>query len=391
MNALRPDTEADVVEIVRQAIADRVPLAPRGLGSKAGLGRPVEHQALDLSALTGVIAYEPEELVLTVRAGTPVAEVEALLAAQNQHLAFEPIDLAPLYGTGPGSIGGLLAANLAGPRRISAGGVRDHVLGIRAVSGKGEAFKAGGRVVKNVTGYDLPRGLCGSHGTLAVFTEVTLKVMPRPETVSTLCLFGLDDVSAVAALCRAMGSPQDVSGAAHLPLAVASRFGYQTSVTLIRVEGFEASVRARMQALVTACDTSATFEVVSSEASATLWRHVRNAEGVLFDPLKAIWRVSVAPTAGPAVAATLPGVEIVYDWSGGLLWLAVDPHDDAGTARLRSAIAACGGGHATLMRAPEDVRHQVPVFEPQSPVLVALSTRLKAEFDPAGILNPGRI
>ena len=209
-----------VVEAVAWAAAEEQPLEIIGCGSKRGLGRPVQAaNSLDLSGLSGITLYEPEELVLSARAGTKLSQIEAALEEQNQMLAFEPANLAPLLGdeAGEASIGGVLACNLSGPRRIKAGAARDHFLGVESASGRGELFKSGGRVVKNVTGYDLCKLLCGSYGTLAVMTDVTVKVLPRPEKTYSVLLLGLDDATAVQAMSRALGSPHEVSGAAHLP------------------------------------------------------------------------------------------------------------------------------------------------------------------------------
>src|SRR5687767_3416806 len=219
----KPANADEVRDVVAWAAAEERPLEIIGHGSKRGVGRPVQAEhTLDLSGLAGITLYEPEELVLSACAGTPLREIELLLKQRGQMLAFEPMDFGPLFGRarGRGTIGGVLAANASGPRRLKAGAARDHVLGIHAVSGRGEAFKSGGRVVKNVTGYDLSKGLAGSWGTLAVVTDVTFKVLPRPEAVATLVIAGLDDARAVTTLCEAMGTPWEISGAAHLPEAV---------------------------------------------------------------------------------------------------------------------------------------------------------------------------
>src|SRR5579872_1177485 len=208
---------------------------------------------LDLSALSAVKSYEPNELIITVEAGAPLADVKSLIDSKSQRFAFEPMNTAPLLGTPErGTIGGMLGAGLAGPRRIQAGGARDHLLGAQAISGFGDTFKAGGKVVKNVTGYDLCKLLAGSWGTLSVVTEVTLKVMPRPECERTLVLRGLDDVTANRAMTAALGSPFDVSGAAHVPKSALrdstpglGRLGSpQNAVTLLRLEGIAVSARS---------------------------------------------------------------------------------------------------------------------------------------------------
>jgi glycolate oxidase FAD binding subunit len=387
----RPASTEDVRAAVAEAMAAGRPLAPRGHGSKAGLGHPVEHSVLDLSGLSGVTLYEPEELVLSAGAGTPLDEIVQLLDQRGQELAFEPPETSLLWGEeGAGTLGGLMMSALSGPRRIKAGAVRDHVLGVTAVSGRGEIFKAGGRVVKNVTGYDLARALTGSFGTLAVLTEITLKVLPKAETEASLVLAGLDPVRAVEALCLAMGAPVDVSGAAHLPLG--STAGVPDGATVIRLEGVHPSVESRFDLLAGLLRPFGAAEKLPEHGSRRLWRAVRDLEPVAAAPFDVIWRVSVQPTAGPRVAASSGATPLLYDWSGGLVWLGTEADRSVDAARtIRAAVEADGGGHATLMRGPDALRRRVPVFHPQPAPLAALSRRLKAAFDPAGILNPGRM
>ncbi len=409
--ALRPTTPAEVVDIVAQAAANETPLEVLGQGSKRGLGRPVQAaQQLDLSGLGGITLYEPNELVLTCGAGTPLAAIEAALREKDQQLAFEPADLSPLYGGAPGAgtIGGVLSCNLAGPRRLKAGAARDHFLGFKAVSGRGEAFQAGGRVVKNVTGYDLCKLMAGAHGTLAVLTEVTVKVLPAPEKSRTVLLYGLDDAGAILALSRAVNSPHEVSGAAHLPAAVAARSavdfvaGSGRAVTAIRVEGPGPSVEHRCAALRRDLEEFGPSEELHSMRSARLWQELRDAASLLPDPTRLIWRLSVPPAAGAQVMTEIISpprdggrtpsatADYYFDWGGGLIWLALHPSDDASAALIRSAVAR-HGGHATLLRAPAATRLAVPVFEPQSAPLAALARRVKDAFDPRRILNPGRM
>jgi glycolate oxidase FAD binding subunit len=397
MTSERPATAADVAASVAEAARSRAPLSIAGLGSKAQLGAPWNAaRRLDLSALAGITMYEPEELVLSAMAATPLETIEALLAAHGQELAFEPMSFGPLYGSGPGSLGGCLMTNLSGPRRIKAGAARDHVLGVKGVNGRGEIFKAGGAVVKNVTGYDLSRGLAGSYGTLAIVTELTFKVLPRAETVATLLLSGLAPKAAVEALCAAMGAPADVSGAAHLPAFAARTLGFPASATLLRLEGFAPSVADRFERLAARLRPFASAERLDAAASVGLWRAIRDVAPLARAPEKIIWKISVAPTAGAHVAATIDKVypgDALFDWSGGLVWVALEPDcaPDAGAELIRGAIAVQGGGHATLVRAPDDIRAATRVFQPQPPALRALSRRLKAEFDPSGILEPGRM
>jgi glycolate oxidase FAD binding subunit len=399
---LKPATPEQVTEAVAQAVADETPLEIVGQGTKRGLGRPVQAaRQLDLSGLSGITSYEPSELVLTCLAGTPLAAIERALAEKNQQLAFEPPDLAPLYGdaTGSGTIGGVLACNLSGPRRLQAGAARDHFLGFAAVSGRGEAFRAGGRVVKNVTGYDLCKLMAGSYGTLAALTEVTLKVLPAAEKTRTVLLQGLDDAAAIRAMTQALASPHEVSGAAHLPAAVAARSSVAYvaktggAVTAIRVEGPGPSVEHRCAALWQELAAYGASEELHSLNSRTLWREVRDVAPLLPDATRILWRLSVAPASGAAVIKAIDSrqADHFYDWGGGLIWLARAPSPDAGEPGIRAAVARHGGGHAALMRAPDATRLAVPVFEPQAAALAALSGRVKESFDPRRILNPGRM
>jgi glycolate oxidase FAD binding subunit len=302
------------------------------------------------------------------------------------------MDYGPLLGTsGGGTIGGMLAANLSGPRRIKAGAARDHFLGFTAVSGRGETFKSGGRVVKNVTGYDLCKVLAGSWGTLAVMTDVTVKVLPRAETEETVLVLGLGDAAAAKAMSAAMGSANDVSGAAHFPAAVASRVtqaGAGRAVTALRVEGVAPSVAHRVAALEALLKTERLGKL-GEAASRSFWKAVRDVKALAGDD-RSLWRISAAPTRGHEIAAAMGEGAYYNDWAGGLIWLALPRSDDAGATRVRRAVAATGG-HATLIRAPAAVRAAVPVFAPQNDGVAALTRRIKESFDPQGVLNAGRM
>jgi glycolate dehydrogenase FAD-binding subunit len=400
-DALKPRDAKDVEAAVQWALAEGKALELAGQGSKRAIGRPAQTDlTLDLSALAGVTLYEPEELVLSAKAGTPIAEVEALVASKGQQLAFEPMDYGGILGgaTGRGTIGGVLAANLAGPRRIKAGAARDHFLGFSAVSGRGETFKSGGRVVKNVTGYDLCKVIAGSWGTLAAMTDVTIKVLPRPETEATVLIRGLAPASAVEAMTVAMGSACDVSGAAHLPAAVAARIpevaGAGGAVTVLRLEGFSPSVAHRRRTLEALVRPFGEVSTVDEPISRPLWQAVRDAAPFAAgrDP-RPLWRISTVPDRGAELGAMIAReapAQMLYDWAGGLIWLALDPSDDAGAAHVRRAVAAIGG-HATLIRAPAAVRAAIDVFAPQDAAVAALTRRVKESFDPKGVLNPGRM
>jgi glycolate oxidase FAD binding subunit len=389
-DALQPGSAAELAAAIVQSDG---PLEIVGRGSKRGLGRPVNAgRRLDLSRLAGISLYEPEELVLTVGAGTRLAEVERALADRRQMLAFEPPDLGPLYGgpAGEGTIGGMLACNLAGPRRVKAGSARDHFLGCLAVNGQGEIFKTGGRVVKNVTGYDLCKLLAGSFGTLAAMAEVTLKVLPAPEDIETLLLAGLDDAAAVAAMSRALGSAAEVSAAAHLPAGLAGVAGGEAgrSLTLLRLEGTAGSVADRRAQL--AKEFGGEGAMLDAVRSAEAWRALRDV-APFHGTAEVVWRLSVPPAAGAEVVRAIGRAgRHFYDWGGGLIWLALPAEGDAGAARIRGAISATGG-HATLMRAPLALRAAIDVFQPQAPSLAALARRVKASFDPRGRLNRGRM
>lgn len=401
-DTLRPRDAKDVAQAVEWAAGEGKTLEIVGIGSKRRIGRAAQWDlTLDLSGLTGVTLYEPEELVLSARAGTPVSEIEALIGSKGQELAFEPMDCGPLFGAGAnkGTLGGVLAANVAGPRRIKSGAARDHFLGVSAVSGRGETFKSGGRVVKNVTGYDLCKVLAGSWGTLAAMTDVTVKVLPRAETEETLIAFGLDERTAVKAMAAALGSPADISGAAHMPAGVAPQVAGAAaagrSVTALRIEGVGPSIAARRAGLEALLKPYGELIAISERASRPLWQAVRDVTPFepASGPVPPLWRISTAPSRGPEIVAQVTAqceAAALYDWGGGLVWMQISGRADAGAHVVRRATAACGG-HATLYRADAAVRASVDVFEPQALALAALTRRVKEGFDPKGILGPGRM
>jgi glycolate oxidase FAD binding subunit len=384
---------------VRWALGNDRALELSGQGSKRAIGRPSQTDlTLDLTGLSGVTLYEPAELVLSAKAGTPLAEIEALLEENSQQLAFEPMDYGPLLGGegGQGTLGGVIAANLSGPRRIKAGAARDHFLGFTAVTGRAETIKSGGRVVKNVTGYDMCKVLAGSWGTLAAMTDVTIKVLPKAEAEATVIVEGLDDARACAAMAAAMGSSCDVSGAAHLPDHMASYFGglpKPQAATALRLEGFAPSVTHRKEALAKLMKAFGPVALLDEKNSRTLWQSVRQVQPFATDAIRQrpLWRISCPPSKGHEIAAAItPAAQMFYDWAGGLIWLAMPFSDEPDAASIRSAIKKVDG-HATLIRAPAAVRASVDVFEPQDAGLRALNKRVKEAFDPKGVLNPGRM
>jgi glycolate oxidase FAD binding subunit len=399
VTTFNPTTADEALEAVRWAVSEEAPLEVLGHGSRRGIGRPAQTEhSIDLSGMTGVTLYEPEELVLSARAGTPLAEIEALVASRGQELAFEPMDHGPLLGgtAGGGTIGGVLATNACGPRRLKAGAARDHILGIHAVSGRGEAFKSGGRVVKNVTGYDLSKVMAGSWGTLAVVTDLTFKVLPAAETEATLVLRGLSEAEAVAAMAEAMGSSGEVAGAAHLPESVTGSVLAGAlkgrGATLLRLEGFGPSVDYRFGRLASLLAAHGSSERLEEAPSRTLWREIRDCMPFADGTDRPVWRISMTPGEGHNMVMALrmqAAVDAFYDWQGGLIWLRMEADPEAAT--VRDLVARFGGGHATLVRAPRSVRAATEIFQPQPPELAALSRRLKDQFDPMGILNPGRM
>ena len=406
VDTLKVRDAKDVEQVVRAALASEQPLEIIGHGSKRAIGQPMATNALlDLSALNAVTSYEPNELIITVQAGAPLNDVKSLIDSKNQQFAFEPMNTSMLLGMPDiGTIGGMIGAGLAGPRRIKAGGARDHLLGAHAVSGFGDSFKAGGRVVKNVTGYDLCKLLAGSWGTLAVMTEVTLKVMPRPEGERTLLLRGLDDVAANRAMTAALGSPFDVSGAAHVPNSALRSdagglgdLGHQRqAITLLRLEGITASAVHRAAALAAALAPFGTADVLEDAVSAAVWSSIRDvtpfaAGGAL--GAWPVWRIVCPPASGGALGEALArdtGGDVIYDWGGGLIWAALPPKADAQAMLVRQRAGAVGG-HATLLRASDEVRRNVEVFQPQPGGLASLSERVRHSFDPKNILNRGRM
>jgi glycolate oxidase FAD binding subunit len=398
---MRPADETELARLILDAAEHRVPLEIRGNGSKRALGRPVQAGAtIDLSAMNGITLYEPTELVMSAKAGTPLALIEARLAEQGQMLAFEPLDLGSLSGQPRqgATIGGVFMTNMSGARRISAGAARDHLLGIQAVNGRGEVFKSGGRVMKNVTGVDLCRGLAGSWGTLAVATEVTFKVAPKPQETCTLGILGLHDDIAVEVMCAAMGTPYEVSAACHLQAVMVRRLrdprlrSQDQSMTLLRLENFSSFLPQRAAKLKDLFKAYGEVHVIDDAGSTAIWSELRDVS-FLDGGTAPVWRLSTAPMAGPKVVRALSAYmpcAAVYDWSGGLVWIEVPATADAGASDVRRVMAS-HGGHATLMRADPAVRASIDVFQPLAPNLQKLSRGMKSVFDPAGVLNPGRM
>ncbi len=399
MSRFTPTDIEELRDAVGEALAAAEPVELVAGATKRGLGRLLQlPHTLDLSRLSGIRDYAPSELVLTAAAATPLVEIERALGEARQMLAFEPPDWGALYGLGAEeaarrTLGGILACNLSGPRRVKAGAARDHFLGFRAVSGRGEVFKAGGKVVKNVTGYDLPKLMAGSFGTLAALEEVTIKVLPQPEEALTVVLSGLAPAAAVARLNQALSSPHEVSGAAYLPALLAGG----PALALLRLEGPPSSVAFRRDRLLAELGAECRTAVLEGEEAAALWRAIRDAGPFAGLGERTIWRLSVAPARGAGIAESLArdlAAAWYLDWGGGLIWAAVEGAEDGGATVIRTAIRGADGtgtGHATLIRGAPGLRGAVPVFEPQPAPLAALAARVKDGFDPCHILNPGRM
>lgn len=357
--------EAELAEILRTA---ETPLSIRGGGTR--LAEPARGEVLSVAGLSGITLYEPGALTLVAQAGTPLAEIETALAAEGQRLAFEPPDLRGLLGTqGVPTIGGVFATNASGPRRVAAGAARDFLLGVRFVDGTGRVVKNGGRVMKNVTGYDLVKLMAGSWGTLGVLTEVSLKVLPKPELTGLLTLDGLGPAEAVAVMSAALGSPWEVTGAMH---------GGPAGLTRLRIEGLEASVRYRLDRLKELLSRYGEVATAVGETADLPWL---DDLGQLAAEGQDIWRLNLPPSAAPGVVARLPeGAQALLDWGGGLIWAVVSPGTD-----LRQHLGTIPG-HATRLRGTGG---GIARFQPQPEPVARLSTALKAQFDPRGLLNPG--
>lgn len=402
MTVFEPTDEAQAREMVAWAAAESQSLEIVGGGSKRALGRAARtDHTLNLSRIAGIIDYEPGELILTAKAATPLADIQAQLAAKRQMLSFEPPDWSALLGAAAQpTLGGVVACNLSGSRRVRAGSARDYFLGFAAINGWGEAWKAGAKVVKNVTGYDMCKVQAGAYGTLSVLTELTLKVMPSPETACTLLVGGLSDADAIVLASHALNTPYEISAVAHLPAAIARRSGIaalaggQGAVTALRLEGPAPSVAFRADAVEARFGRG---ERLEAEDTARFWAEVGSVHPLLGQGERYVWRLCPTPSAAPAVVqvirAAFDSAECYYDWGGGLVWLDLDPLEagpDGGAAKVRAALAATGG-HATLIKAPETVRATVPVFDPIAGALSDLSERVKNSFDPRRIFNPGRM
>jgi glycolate oxidase FAD binding subunit len=391
----------DLLEAVATAAADKTILDVQGLGTRKDIGRPTDaHQVLSLAPLSGITAYEPDELVLMAEAATPMRDVLAALDGAGQMLAFDPKLGAISAEQAAGTIGGVMATNLSGPRRMTAGAARDYLLGFKAVSGRGEAFQSGGRVMKNVTGYDLSKLMAGSFGTLAVMYDMAIKTMPKPEDAASLIIAAPSIMAAGAAVRAALSSPHEMTAGAIIPPEVAVFSSHelltdmgQNPLAVIRVEGFSVSVKSRIAALSDLLLGYGDQHILSAGASDLIQAELR--EGVLIPKQnnRVTWKVSCPPSAGAGILDAVlkrPNCYAYADWAGGLIWVGHPSGGASGGDALRRMVSSCGG-HVTLIDAPKSMRRSADVFHPQPPPLDQLTRRVKASFDPLGILNPGRM
>ena len=339
---------------IKDALANKTPLAIHGGNTKAFYGGAIEGVPLDVRAYTGIIEYEPKELVLTVRAGTTLAEIESAMESKSQMLPFEP----PHYSAGS-TIGGIVACGLSGPRRPYTGAVRDFVLGARILSGRGDDLRFGGRVIKNVAGYDVSRLMTGALGTLGVLLDLSFKVLPKPTENLTL-RYELDEAAAIRQFNEWAGKP--------LPISATS---WHEGIAMLRLSGASAGVKAARQKLG--------GDVVANECASVFWRTLRDHEDAFFQSAEPLWRLSVPSTTLPLQLAMPQWIE----WGGGLRWV----RGAADAAMLRARIAAAGG-HVTLFRNGDK---SAGVFNPLQPALAKIHRDLKAAFDPENILNRGRM
>lgn len=379
-----PKSNADLVELIHAAANDKRRLMLRGGGSKDGIGAPVDDaDIVDMNGFAGVIDYDPAELVLTAGAGTRLSDIETLVSSEGQHLAFGPFNHGPVMGGSAGlaTIGGVVAAGAAGSRRLTAGGLRDHLLGFAAVSGRGEAFVAGAKVVKNVTGYDLPKVIAGSWGRLVALTEVTFKVLPAPRETATQMVRGLNADDAYKVMAAVLGSQANVSAAAHIPAPLAG----EKSVTAWTIEGFGPSIQARIALVERLFRGVHVVEMAEQAEAGDFWRRLMTLEPLAGH--SALWRLSIPAGKCATVLDQLRprDGQWMMDWGGGLIWLA---HDGSPDDMRR--VAAAVGGHAMLVRGDPELRRLTPAFHPLSPPVAMLEERVRRAFDPAGVFETGR-
>jgi glycolate oxidase FAD binding subunit len=372
--------EDQVVEFVRAARADKTPFEIVAGGTRRAVGRPLRDlPMLDVSGLSGIVKYEPAELIVTARPATSLAEIKAVLGEKHQRLGFDPADWSQLLGSnGVASLAGATSCDASGSGKLRHGGARDSLLGFRAVNGLGESFRGGAKVVKNVTGFDLPKLVCGAYGTLGVLTELTFRVFPQPQFATTLCLADITPEDGFAALRKIALSALEPAGLAYLPASMHSDVGQ--GAALIKLEGARQPLEEKI-ALAHGLLGNAMQRIEDDPFAAI-------GCGEKFADISGdIWRVMIARADAPRLAKELNLRHWLGDWAGAVLWLAADPSD---APRIR-AIAAKANGQAMLLRASAASRAGLGLFAPPPPALAALNRSVKAAFDPLSLFNPGRL
>ena len=399
-----PDNDSQLVELLQSGLANASRFSIRGKNTKAGFGYSEQAEfGICMNSFNGIIEYEPAELVMRARAGTPLADIEAALAQHNQYLAFEPPKLGKLYDSNAtgGSIGGTFMANLSGPRRFLAGAARDHILGIKAVSGRAEVYKSGGNVIKNVTGYDLSKLLTGSWGTLSLVTELSFKVLPAPATTISIGVEGLAADAALKLLSTVAQSALESSGLAFIPaatLAMSDNKGFSShkeNLTLIRFEGSSVSVQERVKSLYQILPGAAATIRYEDEQSRARWCEIGDTSLLKStDKNSSIVKLSIAPAQATNIVKLLSsfaGCHWYADAAAAWFWLSLKNDNAAACIKqLRHALAD-GGGSVVLYRAPDHIKQEVGIFSEMNEGLMTLTRRLKDSFDPNNILNPNRL
>jgi len=398
-STLRPTSEEDIANIVKHCYKKNIPLEISGLGSKKKIGRNFQSQkTLELSDYSGIIKYEPEELYIKVKSGTPIKEIKNELDKKNQQLAFEPTDFGSVFeGTNnEGSIGGVLSCNFSGPRRFKVGSARDHILGFKGVNGKGEIIKSGGTVVKNVTGYDLCKLITGSFGTLSIFTEISVKVLPKADLTKTLVIENPHLKKGLEYLNTALGSSTDPSGGVFYPDYFRSHFIFndlttEGPITAIRIEGSKLSVDERINQLLKEFNIrSKEVSILDPTQSNIFWENTRCLK--VFTNLKSnLIKVTVPASETFNLINKFKPYDVKYfiDWGGNLIWLQIDELDLNKLEEIRSLVKNVGG-YLTIIKVEDSLKASIDIFTIDD-VKYKISEKIKKSFDPKRILNPGKM
>lgn len=398
-----PETEQQTRELVQWAFAEGRTVSVQGKNTKHGFGLPVNADCtLSLEKLSGILEYHPEELVMTALPGTPMTEIRQELTKHNQHLAFEPPALNRMYQVeDEGTIGGSFIGNLAGPRRFKSGSARDHILGVRAINGRGEIWKSGGKVIKNVSGYDMSKLITGSWGTLSVVTELTFKILPAPPVSRSLAVWGLSARLGTALMAQVISTPCETSGLAHLPEAALTAIGRDgasfpgKTLTLIRLEGTELSVKERLENITGWLPGACDYSVLDQAASTAAWSLIGNTA-----PLQdaqhtpGILKISLPPASAWNLACfidELLGCTWYLDAAGGWLWVGICQAGMTDKIDAVSREVNTIGGTTTIYRAPSTVKQDTGIYPFPDESIKRLNEKIKNSFDPGNIFNPGRL